>query len=106
MILVTLALLLTRPVHEEAEMTVNHEDDHEHLDPDPEGGDAREESDNQPQPAKELGNDGEQGERRRDSQLVGEETHGSAEAETTEPAQELLAAVSQKHNSEQHTKNG
>ena len=51
------ALLFAHPVHEEAVRQVNHEDCPDHLAANAESGDASEQSDNQPQPAKKLGAD-------------------------------------------------
>ena len=66
------ALLCATPVHEEPEAAVHHGDRDHHIYSDSEGGDPCEESQDQPQTAKELGGNREVGERRGNVQVTRE----------------------------------
>src|SRR5713101_1448186 len=100
-----LAFLIAGPVHEEAELLVDHGDGCHHIAEDAEGGNASEESKDEAQPAEELGGDGEKRERRGNAHLMGEKTHGGAETITAKPTQHFLRAVSKKDNSQRDSKN-
>lgn len=63
MILVSLALLLSGPVHEKTDFDMNHENCAKHDNENAEGGDAREEADDQTQPAQEFRQNNERGHR-------------------------------------------
>ena len=96
MILEAFAALFTGPVHEESIAGVEHENRDDHVDHHAECGDAAEESENQSEPAKEFGGDGEECEHRRNA-LVFEEAHGGAEAVAAPPAKHLLRSVRKHH---------
>src|SRR2546426_4919992 len=101
----SLAFLIATPVHEQAELLVDHGDGCHHIAEDAEGGDASEESKDEAQPAEELGGDGEKRERRGNAHLMGEKTHGGTETVTAKPTQHFLRAVSKKDNSQRDSKN-
>jgi len=106
MVFEALAFLIAGPVHEQAVLRMHHDHSYQHVAHDSECGNAAEESDDEAQSAEELGADGEKGDGRRDSHLMGEETHGAAEAVSAEPAQHLLRAVCEEYAAHHHTKNG
>src|SRR5216117_1462698 len=86
-VLHTLALLCTRPVHKEAVLLVN-EDRHEHDGRDAERRDAREQADRQAERAQKFGNHGKECKSRREAGLR-EVRHGGPEAVTAEPSERL-----------------
>src|SRR5713226_7086551 len=101
----SLAFLIAGPVHEQAELLVDHGDGCHHITEDAEGGNASEESKDESHPAEELGGDGEKRERRGNAHLVGEKTHGGTETITSKPAQHFLRAVSKKDSSQRDSEN-
>src|SRR5260370_24549258 len=101
----SLAFLIAGPVHEQAELLVDHGDGCHHIAEDAEGGNASEESKDEAQPAEAFGGDGEKRQRRGNAHLVGEQTHGGTGTITATPAQHFLRAVSKKDNSQREPKN-
>src|SRR6267143_4709462 len=106
MILVPFALFCAVPIGKKSELEIHHPNGHQHVAKNAEGGDAPEESEHQPNAAEEFGADGQEGQRRRDVHLLGEEAHGAAEAEAAEPAESLLRAVRKKDAAKDEPKDG
>src|SRR5215831_6851363 len=104
-ILESLALLTTGPIHEKADGAVHRRYGDEHVDGNAEGSDAREEAEDQTQSAEELGRNGQEREHGRNMRRAGEITHGAGEPVSAEPAQHLLCAVSEEHDSEHEPQN-
>src|SRR5882724_2090953 len=90
-VLHTLALWCTEPVHKEAVLFVN-EDRHEHDGRDAERRHAREQTDRQPERAEKFGNHGKECKSRREAGLR-EGRHGAPETVPAEPSERLLRAV-------------
>jgi hypothetical protein len=99
-VLVSLTLLVSKPVREKSEVPVNHRNGDKHVYANAQRGDAAQESENQAQPAEELRANRQEGQRGRDAQRLGEKAHGAAKAIATEPAQHLLRPVSEENDSQ------
>jgi hypothetical protein len=95
-----LALLLAEPVHKEPVVYVHGSDRDQHVDDNTKGRNATEQSNDQAQAAEEFGADGEKRQRRGNAQPLGKETHGAVETVTSEPAQHLLCAMREKHDTQ------
>ena len=93
MVFEALAFLRPVPIHEEPEGAMHRRNGDHHIDRDADGGDSSEESQNQSQAAEELGGDRQEGEWGRNMHRARKETHGSGEAETSEPPQHFLRAM-------------
>jgi hypothetical protein len=102
-VFVAFTLLRAQPVGKETEMPVDHRDGHHHIAGDAERGDAAEESDEQPDAAKEFGADSQ---KREDVRLLSEKAHSACEAVATEPAKSLLSTMGKKNDTEDQAKNG
>src|ERR1700678_3352109 len=101
MIFESLALLIARPVHKESVRQVNHEDRSDHFAANSQSSDARQQSDNQAESAKEFGDDHEKRHRSRHTHVF-KESHGAMKAIAAKPAQHFLRAMGEKHHSENH----
>src|SRR5580700_2823294 len=93
MVLVTLALLCSCPIHKEAEMVMYHRHSHDHIEGDSECRNSGQESKNQAESAKEFCGDRQERERRRNVHDAGEKTHRSGEAVSAKPTQHLLGTM-------------
>jgi len=102
----TFTLLGSRPVHKEAKVAVHHRNGDDHIRGDAECSNARQDAKDQPQPAKELSSNRQKGEYCRYVQGPREESHGSGEPETAEPAQHLLGAMREEDQAQNHTDDG
>jgi uncharacterized protein YdbL (DUF1318 family) len=89
--------LSSRPVHEKAVLEVRGGHGDHHVRGDPDRGDARQKPEQDRDRSKELRDDGEESEKRRDTHVHREKMHGSFEARPPEPAQHLLRAVGKHH---------
>src|SRR5271163_2906177 len=105
MIFETFPLLRSHPVHEETIRQVNDEDSSDHLDPNSKRRDPREQSDDQPQTAKELRADDEKRHRSRESQML-KKSHGAVKTKASKPAQHFLRAVRKEHHPQDHSQHG
>src|ERR1035438_10077548 len=97
----SLALLLASPVHEETVRVVNGCDGDQHVGDDAQRRDATEQTNQKSEATEEFGANCQEGQRRRNSHLLREESHGTVEAVASKPAQHLLRAMS-KENHTQH----
>ena len=84
---------------------MNHGDGHDHVAKDSKGCNARNQPDNEPQPAKELGGSGQKCEYGRDVQHSREESHRAGEAISTEPPEHFLSTVGEEDHSQHQSKN-
>lgn len=87
------AFLPAPPVQEEAILKMDEEGGHHHIAQQTESGDAGEQSEQQTEPAKELGNDRKKTERGRNMQEAGHSGHGRRKARAAEPARHSLRAM-------------
>src|SRR5437016_4393117 len=104
-VFITFSLLCSRPVHPEAELTMNHRNGHDHVAKDSKGRNAGEQSKDKTQSAKEFRGDGQKCEYGRNVQHSREESHRAGEAISTEPSEHLLSAVGEEDHSEHQAKN-
>src|SRR6266436_1094078 len=104
-VFITFSLLCSRPVHPEAELTMNHRDGHDHVAKNSKGRKASEQSEDETQSAEEFCGDGQKCEYGRNVQDSREEAHRAGEAITTEPSEHLLGAVGEEDHSEHQSKN-
>lgn len=103
MIFDSFALLCSGPVSEETELPVDHRDGYQHVADYSESGDAPQESKDQTEAAQKLGRDRQNGKYCRNSHLMHEEIHRSAESKAAEPAQHFLGAVGKEDKSQGQT---
>jgi hypothetical protein len=102
----TFALLLARPVGEEAIVNVNGEYGDQHVHRDAERGHAAQQSNEQSQAAEKFGANRKEGQRRWDVHHLGEEVHGPGEAVAAEPSQHFLRAVGEEHYAQHQADHG
>src|SRR5712691_8105660 len=90
------------PVDEEAVLPVNRGDGHEHDDDEPDRGRPDEEADDHGHAAQELGQRGEHGERGGHAERLLEVRDDAAQAGPAEPAKDLLGAVGEEDDAQDH----
>src|ERR1700690_4190509 len=101
----TFAFLGPVPVHEEPVRQVHHKNRSNHFNANPERGDPRQQSDNQPEAAKELGANDKKCNRSRHSQVL-KEPHRAVKSVAAKPSEHFLCAVRKKHNSQNQPQHG
>ncbi len=106
MVFVAFALLVAKPVGEKTEVTVDEDDRDYHVGADAKSSHAAEESDQQTDAAEKFGCDGQNGQYRGNVHLLSEEAQRGPETESAEPAQDLLRAVREEHDSKRESKKG
>src|SRR5258708_12355964 len=106
MVLDAFSLLIAGPVCEEAEVPMDHGYGRHHVASDAESGDATEKAENQADAAEEFGTYGQEGQRRRDVRLLGEESHGARESIAAKPAEGLLRPLPEKDHANDTPKAG
>jgi hypothetical protein len=94
------------PIHEKADVAVNHGNCNRHVAHDSEGGDATQQPHDQAQTAEELGRDGKQGKHNWNVHFIRETSHGDTEPRTAKPSKYLLCAVGEKHNAQKQASDG
>src|SRR5277367_5605710 len=101
----TFAFLGPVPVHEEPIWQVYQENRSNHFNADSESGNPRQQSNDQPEAAKELGDDDEKPNSGGHSEVL-KETDGAVETVAAKPSQQLLCAVRKEYNSQNQTHHG
>src|ERR1035438_10013217 len=104
MVLNAFALLISKPVHEESVLQMNHENRPGHQAHDSERRDSGQQPYDQPKSAKEFGADDEKSHGRGHSHMR-EGPHRAVETVAAKPAQHFLASMRQEHYSEDQPQN-